>query len=354
MQRSLLGLSLAAAVAAAPAAAGAATTPVPTAYAPLSPPSLVAPLSTATAPVLFVWTAVAPATGYRIRVQGGRHVLVSNPLVAVLYEVQISDRPDVGSHVLFDQTVDATTFLFQNDNNGPASGFTQNQPPNQPLSGGRYYWRVRALFAGPSSPYSNVQPFFLTGGGVTQSPFHDLGLTAISIGGKPIVGVTSPIVVRVSDLGKFRESGASLVFTANGEVIGQTRVPDLNAGSFIDVSVPWTPREPALAQVTAQLQYVDQNAANNTITQTLFVASQKPVVTTLAGRLIVESGGFALADRAGRPVATLLAGRGTPIDFGNAVGAQVEVTGALAAHGTGLVMTVSRLSRGVPAPAPSR
>lgn len=329
-----LGLLLAAPLALAPAAAAPG----------VSPPALIAPMIAATAPVLFQWTPVAPVNVYRLHVHGGtRAAAATSTIVAVSYEVQISDRPDVGSHVLFDRTVDATTLLFDN-RNVDGSGFTDQQMPGTPLAGGTYYWRVRALFAGPSSPYSSIGRFAFVGGGATSTPLHDLGVTSVQLGANPIAGIATPVVVHVADLGTFPETGASVAISANGRVIGRAAIPQLLPGRGVDVSVMWEPDGGGLAQVSAQLEYDDQNAVDNQIAQTTFVATRKPVRTTLVGTLVARQGGYAIADRGGNHVAALEIEDGAHVDFASLVGSRVAATGGLRAHGSDLVLAVRSIA----------
>lgn len=309
------------------------------------PPALVAPLLTAAAPVLFVWTPVAAGgTGYRLHVQG-RPISTVPPgaFIAVQYELQIGDRPDVGSHVLFDRILDSTTLLFDN-RNVDGSGFTENQPPGLPLSGGTYYWRVRGLSAGPLTAFSAIGRFVLASGGATSSALHDLGVTSLAIGGRPVVGVTTPVVAHVGDLGSFPERDATLVFTANGLVIGRAVVPPLRPSESANVSVLWTPQRGGLAQIGARLETNDQVATDRTIAQTTFVSSPVPVVTSLTGLLVERDGGYGLADRAGRVVTALRRSGSARVDFASLLGMRVEVNGALSARGSDLVFAVTSIA----------
>lgn len=310
----------------------------------IAPPALVAPIVSASAPVLFVWTPVAPANLYRLHVQGTRRtVTATTPIVAVSYEVQIGDRPDVGSHVLYDRVVDSTTLLFDN-RNVDGSGFTDQQMPGMPLSGGTYYWRVRALFAGPSSPFSSIGRFAFTGGGATSTPLHDLGVTSLQLGANAIAGIATPVVVHVADLGTFPEAGAHIAISANGRVIGRAAIPQLLPGNGADVSVLWEPETGGLAQLTAQLEYDDQNAVDNQIAQTTFVTTRTPVRTTLVGTLVAQNGTYAIADRAGRRVAALEIAEGAHVDVAALVGTRVAATGGLRARGAELVLSAQAVS----------
>lgn len=313
--------------------------------APVSPPFLL-PVLGVDAPLLFQWTPVAPIGGYRIHLASGQRSVRATTLVAVHYELQISDRPDVASHVLYDRVVDSTTLLFEN-NAFADPGFTINQRPAYGLSGGHYFWRVRAVFAGPASAYSTIGSFDLRGGGVTSTAMHDFGIASITIAGRPIVGMTTPIVARVANVGTFDEPATAVIFTANGVVLGRAEVPALGAGagkqSYVDVSVVWTPKDGPLAAITAQIVGVDQDARNNTATQTVFVASATPFATTLVGKLVASGNGFAVADPEGHVVAALKSRPGVTIDYAGRVGSRVEIDGALSAAGSDLVMVVSAI-----------
>jgi hypothetical protein len=319
----------------------------PAAAATSSPPVLIAPYTTAVPPVLFTWTPVIPGTVYNLTVGGHTRTsaLTTTPVVAVTYELQISDRPDVGGHVLFDQTVDTTSLLFEN-RNVEGAGFTQFSPPGEPLPGGLYYWRVRA--EAPNAPWSAIGRFILAGGGASTTPFHDLGIIGIGLAAVPVAGVTTPLVARVANLGTFPEEGATLVITAEGAVAGRAMIPRLLPGERVNVSVPWTPAgRGGLAQIGARLDYSDQNGVNDVISQAVLVASPQPVRTSLSGTLVHLPGGYALADRSGRIAAVLTFGFGHA-DPSALTGVAVVADGMLVAHGSGLLLDVTALHRSSP------
>ena len=280
---------------------------------PFSPPTLVYQALTR-APLTFFWHPVAPGPGYRISVSSDRRSVRASTLVAVRYQFQISANPSFDP-VLYDRVVDTNSLLFTNDALSDP-GFTVNQIPTHPLSAGTYFWRVRALAGEPVSPflprYSPIDRFTLDPG-VTTTPLHDLGVSAITVAGRAIVGRQTPIVVRVSNLGTFPESGATMVFTANGVPLGQAPIcgaappgarsdacAPLAAGAYVDIAVPWTPSSGPLAAITAQVTGVDEDARNNSVTQSVFVASATPVPTRLSGVVVPHKSGdrndFAIAD----------------------------------------------------------
>ena len=334
MQRSSRMLVLGAVFALFAAPAAAQTRPAPP--APIAPPSLIRQVSR-TAPLTFYWLPVSPGPGYRVGIRGGQRQ-VQSTLVAVRYQFQILDIEDV-NRVLYERFVDSTSLLFLNDGLSDPY-FTLNQVPTHPLSAGTYYWRVRAVSAGPVSPYSQLETFTLETG-VTTNPLHDLGISTITIAGRPIVGRTAPIVVRVSNLGTFYESGASLDFTANGASIGSADIPPLEPGKHADITVVWTPSDGPLAAITAQVRgHADEDLRNNTVTQSVFVASATPVKTTLVGVLVAKDDGFAIADDNSSilTVALLRANAGSKIDFKRFLNKRVEADGKLRAAGGGLLL----------------
>lgn len=339
------------------AAPGAAQTTRPQQNVAISPPVLLAPMPMmpATVPVLFQWTPVAAGTGYRLQIRNGSRAAAATTSVAVSYVLQISETRDFRA-VLFERSVDFSTTLLFDNNNVLGSGFTSYQPEGVPLSGGRpYYWRVRAVFAGPTSAWSSPQPFTLNGAGITAPGFSDLALSAITVRTTPFEGVTMPLVVRVSNAGNTAwQTPTTVVVTANGTAIGRAPVPGLRIGEFADVSVQWTPSRGPLATILATIDAADRNAQNNTISQSVFVASVHPVTTTLPGRLVARNGGFALTDGRGRPIASVRARVGSSPDLAAAVDKRVELDGELSAAGSDLIMVVSAIRIVTPIPAQAR
>lgn len=355
MYRYPRALALCAALAVTASAAQGQTTTQPRTQSPqatISAPFLL-PVLGIDAPVLFQWMPVAPASGYRVHITAGRRVVQATTLVAVQYEMQISRNMDFSSDVLYDRIVDSTSFLFENN---PAADpyFVRNPEATNGLSDGTYFWRVRALFSGPVSPYSSLGTFTLRRG-ISSAAVHDVGVTSITLAGTPIVGRKIPIVARVSNLGSFDESGRTIVFAANGVVIGTADIPTLRHGAdprrFADMSVTWTPTEGPLAAISVQIGgTVDQDMRNNTVTQTTFVASEKPVVTTLVGKLVAQQGGWAITDAADRVVATLVADGGAKLPFASLSGKRVEAHGGLKAQGADIVLVVTTLTAAPAAP----
>ena len=143
-------------------------------------------------------------------------------------------------------------------------------------------------------------------------------------------------------------------------VIGSAPIPTLYPGAdprrSADVSVSWTPAGGPLASIGVQIGGVDQDMRNNTVTQTVYVASETPVSTMLSGTLVrngsslAQKEGWAIADAGGRVVALLSARDGAKVDFASLEGKRVEADGALVARGGDIVLVVTTLRRAADAP----
>jgi len=293
----------------------------------VAPATLLAPFNgnKVMPPVLFQWTTISPAQTFVTGITS-RTAKSGNSIVAVSYELQISDRPDVASHVLYDAIVDSNTYLFYNNTNDP--NFTSNEEPNTPLVGGVYYWRVRGVFAGTSSNFSQVQQFVMSQPGV-GSTLHALGLTGIALASVARVGSSTIIQVTVRDLGNFPESGGTLNVLVGGQPIASVGVPDLSPGRQATISVPWTPDHEGYVEVAGQLQYSDDDPKSHAISQTEVVTSPPRRKTTLRGILAEQLGSYYLADAGGNSIATLTQARGSNVPFSLLTGQHVRVNGYL-------------------------
>jgi hypothetical protein len=315
----------------------------------VAPPTQINPFYSAqvNTPTLFQWTALAPGQTFNIGVS--RTAKAGHSIIAASYELQISDRPDVTSHVLFDTVVDQTSFLFLNSQNEP--GFTSAEPPYTALVGGTYYWRVRGIFAGTGSGFSRIEPFVLTGPGVNSS-LHALGLTSIGLAGVARQGTPTPVLVQVRDLGNFPEGGnAPLTIYAGGQAIGTVNVPTIAVGKSLTVTAIWTPQSEGLVQISAQLNYPDDNPKAHTISQTEVVTGQSRRHTTMVGVVGETLGSYYLSDARSHIVATLTQGQGSTVTFSPYVGSRVEVDGYLSTARGDFVFEASAIKR-LPAATP--
>jgi hypothetical protein len=306
-----------------------------------SPPTLLGPspfiVPQVDSPFLFQWSAVSPAQTYNVHVQGRTTKSVTS-LVGISYELQISDRPDVASHTLFDVIDDQTSYLFSNDSN--EGGFTTSEPPNTPLPGGRYFWRVRALFAGSASPYSSVGSFRLSSTG-SGPPLHALGIVGITLASPARVAATSLVVATVQNIGNFAESGAILEIYANGVSLGTATVPPLNASVNQTFSVPWTPSEQGLVDLTATLQYADDDERAHSISQTVLVLGSRSTRTAMTGTLDETLGNVTLVDDAGHAIATVIVATGSNFDLQRFIGKRVKLQGALSTAGGDFILAAT-------------
>lgn len=316
----------------------------------VAPPTLLAPINGArvTAPVLFQWSAISPTQTFNIGIAGrenpysSRTAKLGKSVVAVSYELQISDRIDIQSRVLYDVIIDQTSLLFLNSAEDP--GFTINQPPHTALFGGLYYWRVRGVFAGTASNFSRVSQFTLTQPGISSS-IHALGLTAISLAGIARQGSPTLVLVQVRDLGNFPESGAVLNVFAGGQTIGTADVPLLTPGRQLTVSAPWTPQNEGFVQLQAQLQFSDDNPKAHTISQTAVVTAAIKRRTTMIGVISENLGSYFLKDVGGNIFATLTQERGSTVPFGLYLNQRVEIDGYLTTARGDFVLEATGIKR---------
>ena len=320
-------VGVAATMTSASAVVGVARAAIPTS----SPPTLIGPspfiVPQVDAPFLFQWSAVSPAQTFNVHVSGhARTNATASTLVGISYEIQISDRVDVGDHVLFDTIVDQTSYLFSNELND--GGFTNSQPPDTPLAGGRYFWRVRALFAGSTSPFSSVGSFRLAATG-SGPALHALGLVNLSLANPARQNATSLVVANVQNIGNFSESGATLEFFANGVSLGTADVPALGASASQTFSVPWTPLEQGLVQLTATLQYADDDVQAHAISQNVLVLGPRSTHTAMTGTLDQTLGDVTLRDDDGNAVATVVVDGKSAIDIQRFLGKRVRIEGQL-------------------------
>jgi len=292
-------------------------------------PSLIYPFGglAAPVPIIFRWT---PAqTGVFERAFGP-------------YELQISDRPDVLSHILFEVIVGSTSYVFTNRNTGALSGFTGAQPPGIPLSGGRYFWRVRAISTGFSTLYSELGTFRLLQNAAITTPLHDLAVEGVGVASAPQDGEQTLIVATVSNTGTFGEHGATVTIRVNGVPIGSGAVPPLAPNESVQLVAPWTPQRAGVAQIFAMLTAIDMNPQNQTASSTVVVSPASPSRTTMLGTVEARDGSFVLADAHGRTLAILTAPQ--TMDLASFVGRAVRIEGALSRGSGGLHVFVQAIS----------
>ena len=313
------------------------------------PPALIYPFGglAAPVPIIFRWTGTLPGSAYDITIQRaalGR--LSAAPATAFTYQLQISDRPDVVTHVVFETTVNGTMFLF-NNRNLLNSGFTDAQPPGIPLSGGRYFWRVRALSSGSASPFSQIGSFTLQQNPAIGTPLHDLGVGGILVAAaRPRAGDETLLYATVVNEGTVSEHGATMTISVNGEPIASGAVPPLTPNEEVQLVAPWVPRRAGVAQVLATLRFVDMVAKNNTSILTLTVAREGQRHTTMVGTVRKVHNAIVLTDANGRTIATL--SPNTRIDLGSFVGRRVRLAGILSKSAGGFHLTVNAISPASP------
>jgi hypothetical protein len=310
------------------------------------PPTLISPMLNVGIPILFQWTPVNPGNVYNFVLTSRGRVPLAAGALAVSYELQISDQPDVASHILVDLTTPTTITTFQNQNL-PGSGFTNQQPPNLPLSGGVYYWRVRALIGtGTSTTFSSIGRFSLdlARGGGSSTPVHDMGITSLVLTTPAYVGAATVIVATVQNSGTFAEQNVPLSITANGGQLARIVVPPTTSGQTTRVTTIWTPQVKGIAQITALLDFSGPNQNRKLASITPNVLDQPQFVTSLSGTLKLGPNGYFLANAAGRETAIVLEAPAVQIDFGPFLGRNIVIRGTLSKADSSFLIVANQVS----------
>jgi hypothetical protein len=326
-------------------AAFAAAPAVPQTIPQVPAPTLISPMLNVGVPILFQWTPVNPGNVYNFVLTSKNRTIqaAAGPLI-VTYELQISDFPDVASHILVDLTTPTTIFSFQNQNL-PGSGFTNQQPPNLPLSGGTYYWRVRALVGSASTTsYSSIGRFSLNLSGGASTPVHDMGITSLVLTTPAFVGAATVIVASVQNSGTFPEQNVPLAITANGVQLARIIVPPTTAGQTTRVTTIWTPATRGIAQISALIDFTGPNQNRKVASISPNVREQPQYITSLNGTLNLGPNGYYLADARGRETAIVLDAPGTQIDFGALLGKAIVIRGTLSKHDSSFLMAANQVS----------
>ena len=229
---------------------------------------------------------------------------------ATKYELQLSDRFDVRSHVLIDVTVPGTAYAFTNLNI-PGSGFTVFQLSGVPLPGGPYHWRVRAIAGSTATIFSAIANFTLgtTPGG---TPIHDLAVATIGAGDNPTSGLPSAILVRIENRGSFAATGANVLVTADGQTIGTSQIKPLGPGESDTIALSWNPAHAGLANLVATIDYADDIPAHKFAAAGVSVRPQNSVFASYLGVIGGPCGSYVLKDDQGNTIAQLLLQPGTP------------------------------------------
>jgi hypothetical protein len=308
-------------------------------------PTLISPLLTTGVPILFQWTPVNPGNVYNLMLQSrNRTILQTTGALAVSYEVQISDYADVASHILVDFTTPVTIFQFANQN-VPGSGFTSQQPPNLPLSGGTYYWRVRAIIGTTSTTaFSSIGRFALSLGGGASTPVHDMGITSLVLTTPAIVGAATVIVASIQNSGTFPEQNVPLTITANGVQLSHLVLPATSAGQTTRITTIWTPSQRGIAQISALLDFTGPNQNRKVATIDPNVLEAPHFITSVTGTLQLGPRGYFLADSKGRETTLVLEAPNTQIDFGAFLNKAIVVRGTLSKSDNAFLIDANQVS----------
>src|ERR1700685_2041019 len=78
----------------------AAGTATPQTIPQVPPPTRMSPMLNVGVPILFQWTPVNPGNVYNFQLQSRPRLIQATGPLTVTYELQISDFPDVASHIL--------------------------------------------------------------------------------------------------------------------------------------------------------------------------------------------------------------------------------------------------------------
>lgn len=307
-------------------------------------PTLISPSLSVGVPILFQWTPVNPGNVYNFVLQSRSRTQAVGPLI-VTYELQVSDEPDVASHVLVDVTTSVSLLSFQNQNI-PGSGFTNLQQPGIGLPGGVYYWRVRALINTTPTAFSSIGRFSLDlrAGGGSSSPLHDVSITALAVTIPPYVGSTSAIVTTVQNTGTFPEETVPLVVTVNGIVVARLTVPPTASGDTIHLTTLWTPVARGQAQVTAVIDFSGQNSRRKIASISPLVGALPEYVTTMHGTLALGERGYFLTDVRGREITVVLLEPNVQLDLGPLLGKPVVVRGTLSKRESSFIMAINNVA----------
>lgn len=347
MLRSVSSFALTAAALCAVVASARAQT-APFAYAP--PPALTSPIDEqgAAVPVIFQWTAVSsPGYPYGVIVQGrGRMTAPLAASTAINYELQIAEDPG-GTRVLFDVITAAPRYVFFNQNL-PNSGFTSLQPPGLALTAGRYWWRVRAISAGPAAPFSQPQAFALRTN-ATGSQIRDLAVDDVRLSSeRPSVQNGTMIFARVLNAGTFVTQPTAVHVSVNGTPLADGMVQFLNPNESVSIAVPWTPSSNGYANVQVRLDTVDDKPSDDSRTLQTFVYKAQAVRTGMTGTIDRRGGDFVLLDRKGRAIASVTSAAGSNIDLESFKGKLVTVTGRIFASPGGFTLQADRVGAAQP------
>jgi len=295
-------------------------------------PEILEPSGRVNLPIVFSWS---PLSGGNVPVvaAGGRRR--SAVLPAPSYELQISDRADVGSNVLVDVTTTTTSYFFTN--NFPATVFTTRA--DGPLAGGIYYFRVRAHFAADTdSEFSATGSFTLdSASGTAAAGIHVYAIIDIAPVGKLIAGTAGTVVVRVRNEGTFAENSGFVTLTYDGVRAGRAAVPPLAPGESALLEYPVAPTAAGMAELDARLTFADQSARRNALSKTVEVRAASATITSLHGRIRRDEQGFVFVDLGGRVRADLVPGA---IDLARYAGQLVTVSGALTTGKRRFTLTV--------------
>lgn len=309
-----------------------------------APPNGISPLFSASVPTLFQWTAVNPGAVFNLIVQQrGRSPQAGLPQVN--YELQISDRSDITSHVLFDITTTQTSFLFTN-RYVPNAGFTNNQPFNTPLTGGTYYWRVRGIIGGVGTAFSNIQQFVLTlpPGGGGSTPVHAVGITGLAVTGQPISGVATAVLLTIQNLGTYTESNIPFVVTVNGTQLYTGATGTLQPGQSVRLSRQWIPAEPGTALIGAGVTFSGATQARTNARVNVIVDQQASILTTVVGTVRRSGSSYVLVDSQERALAVLVPEGGARVDLPSFVDQHVAATGSLTKTGDGYLFAIRTIT----------
>lgn len=292
--------------------------PLPRGIAPPSPIYPVTRVPAANPPFSFLWTPVSGATQY---------------------ELQLSDRFDVRSHVLLDVTVFGTIYTFTNTNL-PGSPFTALQPGGMALPAGTYHWRVRAISGTTATIFSPIAVFTL-GTVPGARPLHDLAVARIAVAGDPTARIPSAILVTVENRGSFATAGAGLLVTIDGRIAASEPVKALGPGDSDTITIPWNPTQSGQTSIVATLDYADDIPAHKVGTFNVLVRAQTGVAGSFRGIVAGSCGAYLLKDAGGNTIATLVPANSAAVSslYGQSAvvtgtytigvqGPQIEVTSA--------------------------
>ena len=119
------------------------------------------------------------------------------------------------------------------------------------------------------------------------------------------MNMPAAILVRVENRGSFAATGASVLVSIDGQMLGEQEVGALGPGENDTMAVPWTPSHSGHSSIVATLDSADDIAVLKSLSADVWVSAQKPVVASYLGVIGGSCGSYVLNDEQGNTIARL-------------------------------------------------